>query len=171
MTMTMTMTMTYDLTCRSCVSLRQASAGKALYCNISTLLDNQSLVPTFQNIECFLSSLIHAGCRFVAPTWREPLARMLSRPGLGVTPTFQLSHFIISQNCLFAPDFCTLVCTTTSSFYQLSKLILILIITLKGIVHQIFFYRSNLIFWILMGCGNLPLVRLILVEISHTTPH
>ena len=64
-----------------------------------------------------------------------------------------------------------IVCTTTSSFYQLSKLILILIITLKGIVHQIFFYRSNLIFWILMGCGNLPLVRLILVEISYTTPH
>ena len=24
---------------------------------------------------------------------------------------------------------------------------------LKGIVHQIVFYRSNLIFWIVMGCG------------------
>ena len=26
-------------------------------------------------------------------------------------------------------------------------------LVLKGIVHQFFCYRSNLIFWIVMGCG------------------
>ena len=25
--------------------------------------------------------------------------------------------------------------------------------SIKGIVHQFFFYRSNLIFWIVLGCG------------------
>ena len=31
---------------------------------------------------------------------------------------------------------------------------------LKGIVHQLFFYRSNLIFWIVMGCGIADFVRM-----------
>ena len=30
---------------------------------------------------------------------------------------------------------------------------------LKGIVHNFFFYRSNLIFWIVMGCGIADLGR------------
>ena len=29
----------------------------------------------------------------------------------------------------------------------------------KGIVHNFFFYRSNLIFWIVMGCGIADLGR------------
>ena len=32
-------------------------------------------------------------------------------------------------------------------------------IYIKGIVHNFFLYRSNLIFWIVMGCGIADVVR------------
>ena len=57
-----------NLTCRSCVSLLQASAGKAEYWKISIVV-NKYLLQKYLK------------------TWRDPLARMVKRPGFSVTAT------------------------------------------------------------------------------------
>ena len=41
----------------------------------------------------------------------------------------------------------------SSLFWVLLKIITSQLLQLKGIVHNFFLYRSNLIFWIVMGCG------------------
>ena len=67
-----------------------------------------------------------------------------------ITPFQKTNHF---QKYTYFDKIAPIFKITHFQSFNLGFKILTQVQIVKGIVHQFFFYRSNLIFWIVMGCG------------------